>query len=33
VQFTAKKTGTYYVQVSAWLFKAGGYALKFKRVS
>jgi subtilisin family serine protease len=33
VQFTAKKTGTYYVQVSAWLFKAGGYTLKFKRVS
>jgi subtilisin family serine protease len=33
VQFTAKKTGTYYVQVSAWLFKAGSYTLKFKRVS
>jgi len=33
VQFTAKKTGTYYVQVSAWLFKAGSYALKFERVS
>jgi len=32
-QFTAKKTGTYYVQVSAWLFKAGSYTLKFKRVS
>ena len=33
VQFTAKKTGTYYVHVSAWLFKAGGYTLRFKRVS
>jgi subtilisin family serine protease len=33
VQFTAKKTGTYYVQVSAWLFKAGGYTLKFQRAS
>jgi subtilisin family serine protease len=33
VEFSAKKTGTYYLQVSAWLFKSGSYTLKFKRVS
>jgi hypothetical protein len=33
VTFTAKKTGTYYVQASAWLFKSGRYTLKVKRLS
>ena len=33
VQFTAGKTGTYYLQVSAWLFESGSYTLHFERVS
>jgi subtilisin family serine protease len=33
VKFKAGKTGTYYIQVSAWLFKSGSYTLKFKRIS
>jgi subtilisin family serine protease len=33
VQFRATSTGTYYVHVSAWLFKTGSYTLRFKRVS
>jgi thermitase len=32
VKFTAKKTGTYYIQVSSF-FKSGSYTLKFKRIS
>jgi subtilisin family serine protease len=33
VQFRASATGTYYVHVSAWLFKSGSYTLRFKRIS
>jgi subtilisin family serine protease len=32
VKFTAKKTGSYYIQVSSF-FKSGSYTLKFKRIS
>jgi subtilisin family serine protease len=32
VQFKAAVTGVYYIQVSAWLFKSGRYALRFARV-
>jgi subtilisin family serine protease len=32
VEFSPKKTGTYYIQVSSF-FKSGSYTLKFKRVS
>jgi subtilisin family serine protease len=33
VQFKVRATGIYYVQITAWLFKSGGYTLKFKRIS
>jgi subtilisin family serine protease len=33
VKFTAKKTGTFYIHVSAWLFKSGKYTLRAKRLS
>jgi subtilisin family serine protease len=32
VKFKAKATGTYYVQVSAWLYKSGKYTLKFAKL-
>jgi subtilisin family serine protease len=33
VRFRVGSTGTYYIHVSAWLFKSGRYTLKIKRVS
>jgi hypothetical protein len=33
VQFRALATGTYYIHVSAWLFKSGKYTLSIKRLS
>jgi subtilisin family serine protease len=33
VKFKARSTGVYYIQVSAWLFKSGGYKLTVKRLS
>jgi subtilisin family serine protease len=33
VKFKAGSTGTYYIQVSAWLFKSGSYKLTVKRLS
>jgi subtilisin family serine protease len=33
VTFTAGKTGGFYIQVSAWLYNAGGYTLKVARIS
>ena len=33
VTFTAKKTGTYFIHVSAWLFKSGKYTLSIQRLS
>jgi hypothetical protein len=33
VKFKAGTTGVYYIQVSAWLFKSGRYALKFARLA
>jgi subtilisin family serine protease len=33
VQFRARATGRYYIQVSAWLFRSGNYTLKIKRIS
>jgi hypothetical protein len=32
VQFTAGSTGTYYIHVSAWLFKSGSYKLTVKKL-
>jgi hypothetical protein len=32
VRFRAGATGVYYFQASAWLYKSGGYTLKFARV-
>ncbi|HEY3069456.1 MAG TPA: S8 family peptidase [Gaiellaceae bacterium] len=33
VRFKALSTGTYYIHVSAWLFKSGKYTLSIKRLS
>jgi subtilisin family serine protease len=33
VKFKALSTGTYYIHVSAWLFKSGKYTLSIKRLS
>jgi subtilisin family serine protease len=33
VRFNAATTGTYAIQVSAWLFRSGSYTLKIKRVT
>jgi subtilisin family serine protease len=33
VKFKAGTTGVYYIQVNAWLFKSGGYTLKFARIA
>jgi subtilisin family serine protease len=33
VRFRARSTGLYYIHVSAWLFKSGGYTLKFARIA